>query len=272
MTTTSDGFVDLPDGYLYYQQQGQGPDVVLFNAGGVDLRMWDTTVVWLADIARVTTWDYRDTGLSSQASKPYSEIDEVVAVLDATGVSRAMLVGVSDGGRRALAFAHQHPDRVAKVCVVGGSFGEFPHPTEEETAARQKMLAHFGERERLLTSQGTYAAAAADADVWAPAIGPMDRRRMIGWQVANDRVMLMQDYHGVELDPPVKTRFSEIATPIAVFSGGRDFEGTQLWARRLADQAPRASLLEVPEADHFPMFSAPERFERFLRDAWTDVA
>jgi len=40
----------------------------------------------------------------------------------------------------------------------------------------------------------------------------------------------------------------------------------QSLARRLAAQAPEATLLEVPEADHFAMLSAPDQFERFLRD------
>ncbi|WP_279580120.1 alpha/beta fold hydrolase [Fodinicola feengrottensis] len=110
MRTVTKGFADVPGGYLYYQQHGQGQDVLLLNAGLTDLRMWDTTVAWLADIARVTTFDYRDTGLSAQSDGPFSELDDIAAVLDAVGVSRATLVGVSDGGRQALAFAHQHPD------------------------------------------------------------------------------------------------------------------------------------------------------------------
>jgi pimeloyl-ACP methyl ester carboxylesterase len=261
-----DGFVDVPGGYLYYRQQGHGPDVVLVNGASVDLRMWDSTVAWLADIARVTTWDCRDTGLSSASEAPYDEIDDLAAVLDAAGVTRATLVGVSNGGRQVLAFAHRHPEQVVKACVVSGSFGEFPDPTAQESAARQPMHAHFAERENLLHSLGSYAASAWDADGWCPALSPDDRRRMIGWQVANDRIMYLEDYNGVELEPPVKARFAEIAVPIAVFAGGRDFEGTQLWARRLAAQAGQATLLEVPQADHFPMLSAPDRFEQFLRD------
>jgi non-heme chloroperoxidase len=263
---TTDGFVEVPGGYLYYRQQGQGPDVVLVNGGNVDLRMWDSTVAWLADIARVTTWDCRDTGLSSASEQPYDEIADIAAVLDAAGVARATLVGVSDGGRKVVAFAHRHPDRVVRACVAGGSFGEFPDPSAQESAARQVMHAHFAAREKRLRSQGSYAASECDADGWCPALSPDDRRRMIGWQVANDRIMYLEDYNGVELDPPIKTRFAELAVPVAVFVGGRDFDGTRLWARRLAAQAPRATLLEVPEADHFGMLSAPEPFERFVRD------
>lgn len=70
----------------------------------------------------------------------------------------------------------------------------------------------------------------------------------------------LEDYLGGELDPPVKTRFGEITTPVSVLAGGHGFEGTRLWAERIVSQAPTASLTIIPEADHFPMLSAPQQF------------
>ena len=260
-------FVDVPDGFLYCQTRGRGQDVVLINAGAADLRMWETTVSWLSQIARVTTFDYRDTGLSSPGTKPYSEIEDLAAVMDAGGVLSAVLVGVSDGARRALAFAHRYPQRATRVVAVDGTFGEFPDPSPEESAARQEMRDHFARREHIRASAGIYAAAAADIDAWGPALDSHERRKMIGLQVANSYFFALEDYLGSELDPPVKTRFSEIATPVSVLVGGRDFESTRLWANRIVSQAPAASLTVIPEADHFPMLSAPRQFEHFLRQA-----
>ena len=259
-------FVDVPDGYLYCRTRGQGQDVVLLNAGGADLRMWEATVGWLSGIARVTTFDCRDSGFSSQGTKPYSEIEDVAAVMDAVGARSAVLVGVSDGGRRALAFAHRYPERVSRVVAVGGSFGPFPDPTPQEAAARQKMEDHLAHRLSVLASAGIHAAAEADIDGWAPALDLDQRRKMIGMVVANSYLFTLEDYLGGELEPPVKTRFSEITTPISVLVGGRDFEGTRLWAERIVSQAPVASLTVIPEADHFPMLSTPRQFERFLRE------
>lgn len=258
-------FVDVPDGFLYCRTRGQGQDIVLVNAGAADLRMWETTISWLSEVARVTAFDYRDTGLSSPGAKPYSEIEDIAAVMDACGVLSAVLVGVSDGARRALAFAHRYPERASRVVVVGGSFGEFPDPSPEESAAQQEMLDHIVRRERLRASSGIRAAAEADIDAWAPALDPDQRRKMIGLQVSNSYFLTLEDYLGSELDPPVKTRFGEIATPISVLVGGRDFEGTRLWAERIVSQARTTSLTTIPEADHFPMLSAPRQFERFLR-------
>jgi pimeloyl-ACP methyl ester carboxylesterase len=267
MSDEAGKFVDVPGGFVYYQTRGQGQDVVLLSAGGADLRMWETTISWLSKVARVTMFDYRDTGLSSPGTRPYSEIEDIAAVMKAAGVLSAVLVGVSDGARRALAFAHRYPDRARRVVAVGGTFGEFPDPSPEETAARQEMLDHFARRERAQADGGVYAAAEVDTDGWAPALGPHHRRKMIGLHVANAYLFALEDYLGSELDPPVKTRFGEIATPISVLAGGRDFKSTQLWAQRIANQAPDASLTVVSEADHFPMLSAPRQFERFLREA-----
>lgn len=226
--------------------------------------MWETTTSWLAEIARVTTFDYRGSGLSSHATAPYSEIADIAAAMDAAGVESAVLVGVSDGGRRALAFAHRYSERVRRVVAVGGTFGAFPEPNPEESEARQEMLDHLARREKLRGEAGDRAAAEADIDAWAPALDPHQRRKMIGMVVANSS-MFTEEYLGTELDPPVKTRFAEITTPISVLVGGRDFEGTRLWARRIKAQASNASLTLVPEADHFPMLSAPQQFEQFLR-------
>jgi pimeloyl-ACP methyl ester carboxylesterase len=264
MSDHTKDFVDVPGGYLYYEQYGEGPDVVLLNGGFADLRMWDPTVEWLAEQARVTTWDYRDTGLSAPAYGPYSEIDDLAAVLDAAQVSEALLIGVSEGGRRALGFAHRHPERVTRVAAVAGSFGEFPDPTPEESASREVMRSHFANCEAVLAADGIPAVAALDVDAWCPAAPENDRRRLVGLQIANSRVRLMDEYHGLELDPPVKTRFAELEMPISVLIGERDFLGSQLWAHRLAAQAPKADLTVVPAADHMPMFSTPDEFREFV--------
>jgi pimeloyl-ACP methyl ester carboxylesterase len=258
-------YVDVPDGYLYYDQHGDGgPDVVLLNGGLADTRMWDSTITWLAKFARVTTWDYRDNGRSAPSYGPYDEIADLLAVLDAAGIARAILVGSSDGARRALGFAHRHPDRVAKVCAVAPSFGEFPDPSPEEEAARVVMRAHFAEIADLLDTEGIPATAAHDIDGWCPQVPEPARRLLTALAVANSRILTMPEAHGQELDPPVKARFAELQPPIHVLVGKHDFHGTQLWAQRLKAQAPNATLSVLPHADHMPMFSAPAAFREWV--------
>lgn len=261
-----ESFVDVPNGYLYSRTHGAGPDVVLLNAGYADLRMWDTTVAWLAELARVITYDYRDTGLSSRATEPYSELDDLAAVLDAGGVESALVVGVSDGARRGLAFAHRYPDRVRGVVASGPALGAFPDPSPEETAAREPMLALFARRERIRAEAGVYAEAEVDLDTWAPALDQEQRRKMLGLAYASEYFIRLEDYLGAELEPPVKTRLGELTCPITVLAGGRDFKAIELWGRRIVREAANATLTVIPDADHYPMLSTPKEFERILRE------
>ncbi|MEV7123571.1 alpha/beta fold hydrolase [Kitasatospora griseola] len=260
-------YVEVPGGYLHCRTVGAGRDVVLCNAGAADLRMWGSTLPWLAGAARVTTFDYRDTGLSSAGTEPYSEVEDIAAVFDAAGATDALLVGVSDGARRALAFAHRYPERVDRVVAVGGTFGAFPGPNAEEAASRPEMLALFARIAEVRAAEGMHASAAVDVDAWGSALGPDQRRLMIGLEVANSHWVTLPDeeYLGRELDPPVNTRFAELAVPVSVLVGGHDLASTRLWAERLAAQAPDAELTVLPGADHYPMLSAPAAFEAFLR-------
>jgi pimeloyl-ACP methyl ester carboxylesterase len=49
----------------------------------------------------------------------------------------------------------------------------------------------------------------------------------------------------------------------------RMWDTTVAWLGEVAEQAPDARLTLIPEADHFPMLSAPKDFERIVRQALT---
>lgn len=116
------------------------------NASGVT---WpDALVDRLAVRHRVIRYDHRDTGRSSEvfADRPYAIRDlaeDAVAVLDALGVDRAHVVGMSMGGVLVQLLLLDHPDRLLSATVLAtaalgaglaapdGSPGELPGPAPE---------------------------------------------------------------------------------------------------------------------------------------------
>lgn len=116
------------------------------NASGVT---WpDALVDRLAVRHRVIRYDHRDTGRSSAvfADRPYAIRDlaeDAVAVLDALGVDRAHVVGMSMGGVLVQLLLLDHPDRLLSATVLAtaalgaglaapdGSPGELPGPAPE---------------------------------------------------------------------------------------------------------------------------------------------
>lgn len=117
---------------LHYEDAGTGPAVLLHTGGGGDGRMWDLAgyVTALAGY-RTLVMDHRGHGGSDcpagvLAHRLGEYVDDVIAVLDAAGVSRPALVGYSAGARIAYAVARTYPGRVSAVAGIGavGAPGE----------------------------------------------------------------------------------------------------------------------------------------------------
>src|SRR6185312_4925187 len=76
----------------------------------------------MARFARVVTFDKRGTGLSDRSlgfGSLADRMDDIRAVMDAAGIERAALYGISEGGPLAILFAATYPDRVTKLCLYG---------------------------------------------------------------------------------------------------------------------------------------------------------
>jgi pimeloyl-ACP methyl ester carboxylesterase len=124
----ADGFVDRDGVKLHYEVFGAGsPTLLLLPAWNVvNARFWKAQVPYLARHFRVVTYDGPGNGRSSRPldPAPYSyeaEGRSAVAVLDATGTDRAVLVSLSMGADWALWMAARHPERVLGSVFIGPS-------------------------------------------------------------------------------------------------------------------------------------------------------
>ncbi len=107
------------------------PAVLLIMGGGASMDWWeDEFCERLAAGSRfVIRYDHRDTGqsVSYPPGRPgYTSrelITDPIGVLDALGLARAHVVGLSMGGGIALSLAHDFADRLASLTVLGTSPG-----------------------------------------------------------------------------------------------------------------------------------------------------
>lgn len=111
---------------LYYQQFGDGPDVVLVHAVTSNQAVWQFTglVDVLAAHFRVTTYDLRGHGFSDRPPTGYTSAvmaEDFRRLHAALGLGPAVLVGHSFGGVTALHAAITAPESVAGV-VLSDSF------------------------------------------------------------------------------------------------------------------------------------------------------
>jgi pimeloyl-ACP methyl ester carboxylesterase/DNA-binding CsgD family transcriptional regulator len=76
----------------------------------------------LASFSRLIVFDKRGTGMSDPVPNPPSideRMDDIGAVMDAAGSTRAAIVGISEGGTLSLLFGDAHPERTQAIVLYG---------------------------------------------------------------------------------------------------------------------------------------------------------
>ena len=119
MSDKQAGFIDAPGARLYYEVEGDGPALTLIHAGVAHLRMWDDQVTAWRDRFRVIRYDTRGFGRTLTDDVPYSNRADLQAVLDALGIERTHLLGLSRGSMIATDFTVENP-RASQVADLGG--------------------------------------------------------------------------------------------------------------------------------------------------------
>jgi len=142
-----EGYVEREGVKLYYEIYGEGePTVFLVPTWSIiHSRHWKMQIPYLARHCRVLTFDGRGNGRSDRPPKPdaYREeefAEDALAVMDATGTERAVLVSLSRGAERSLLLAASHPERVDKLVFIAPAL---PLPP---VTPRLKAIQEFAER------------------------------------------------------------------------------------------------------------------------------
>ena len=122
-------FATASDGArLAYAISGAGPPLVKAANWLSHLAYdWESPVWrhWLAELSRrfrLVRYDERGCGLSDRDTGRFSFedwVDDLEAVVDATGLDRFPLLGISQGGPVAIAYAVRHPERVTHLVLLG---------------------------------------------------------------------------------------------------------------------------------------------------------
>ncbi len=253
--------VAVPGGSLRVVVDGEGPPIVLVHAGIADLRAWDSLVPYLVDAGyRVVRYDTRGFGQSTTDDVAFSNRDDLRAVLDDLGISRAAIVGNSRGAMIALDTILETPDRAVAFAWAGGGIGGFEGnlPTAEETAM-------YDRADELMAADDITALADLEAQIWVDGIGqPPGRapawirdavRDMNLPLLKKDRVM----GRPMPLEPAANTRLDDIHVPLLIVVGALDTTGTRASAVRLEDAVDGARRIVYSEVAHMVGMEAPER-------------
>jgi len=255
-------FVEVPGARIHVVDEGRENDapLVLLHAGIADLRSWDALVPLLLDAEyRVIRFDARGAGETESEPTSFSRVDDVLAVLGARGIDRAVLIGNSLGGMTAIDTAITAPDRVAAVVGVAAGLGGFDggeSPLEAQL---------FAEMDALENASPPDPAAIADIDVrvWVDGPGqPPDRvsvavRDQVRETDVGSYAPGRETGDLIRLSPPAVERLSELRCPVLAVAGLLDVSEVAATARHLEANAPNARAEIWPHVAHMIGMEVP---------------
>jgi pimeloyl-ACP methyl ester carboxylesterase len=247
-------------GQLHFESCGSGPQaVVLLHDGLLDASSFDGVWANLCRDFHVVRYDRRGYGMTPAATAPYSQTDDLRAVMAAAKLEHASLVGVSDGGGIALDYALDHPQSIDRLVLVGADISGFEHS------------AHFNKRNRraflpiLIGDVGGVANNYADDPyLFAPDDQTgRDRARAI-WK-ANPQDIAHLKGDPVRPEPSALPRMPGLKVPTLILVGDHDIPDVQAMAGAAQVLIPGSKRLLVEDSGHLVHLEHPDELAGLVR-------
>ena len=113
---------------LFWEEAGHGTPIVFVHEFGGNYWSWEPQLNFFARRHRCVTFAARgfppsDIPEDVTAYSQAQATDDIIAVMDAAGIERAHLVGLSMGGFAVLHAGLRHPGRVSSMAVAGAGYG-----------------------------------------------------------------------------------------------------------------------------------------------------
>ncbi len=267
-------FYETPDGArLWYELRGDrhGMPAILCDGLGCDGFIWKYLFEPLAAERRVLHWNYRGHGKSG-VPRDDTRLgvdficDDLLRLLDHTGVERGVIFGHSIGVQVSLEFQRRHPGRVAGLVLLCGTFGT-PLDTWHDHSLLRVAFPYL----RRLVERSPAAAKAVTGVVLSNQLAVE-----IGIHAElNPALMNHQDFHPymehlAKMQPLYFVRtldsikdhsalehLPHVDVPTLVVGGEID-KFTPVWlSRRMAEHIPNARYVFVPGGSHTAPLERP---------------
>lgn len=149
-------FARVEGAAIAYQLFGDGPAAVVAVpplAQNIELT-WERAEFRnffdrFGSFARVLHFDKRGTGASDRTARMPTidqRVEDLAAVMDAAGIGRAHLLGLSEGGPVAIALAAIYPERVETLSLFGCGARMVGDLTDDERQTRRDLVRYFQDR------------------------------------------------------------------------------------------------------------------------------
>jgi pimeloyl-ACP methyl ester carboxylesterase len=246
---------------IYYEIAGAGePTVILIHGGMLDCRMWDEQFELLAKTHRVLRYDASAHGKSTLPPDVYWDFADLRELMNQLGIERAVLVGLSLGGKVAIDLALENPERVQAIVAVSSGLSGYRFTSDFYLEHRDAMIQAWraGDFDAVVEA---FQRSWTDGPQRAPEEVDPEVREKVRMMARNGIEHAME---GRMIDPPAIDRLDELTLPMLMVVGELDLPGIHEIAEMVVAANPNAELVVVPGVAHMVNLEASERFNELL--------
>jgi pimeloyl-ACP methyl ester carboxylesterase len=251
---------------LAYERAGSGPPLVLLHGGfGLDRRSWRWQLDALSDEFTVVAWDAPGCGESSDPPASFDARDYADCLadfIDALGLGRPHICGLSFGGVLALQLYRQHPT-MPRSLVLAGAYAGWAGSLSPE-AARERL--DRIRRELDLPPQEWVRGYISGFFTDAAPPQLIDEVASMMCELHPHGLRTMMSAFG---EADLREVLPQINVPTLLLYGDADRRAPLSIAQALHEKIPHSRLVLMPGVGHFSNAEFPERFNdevrRFLR-------
>ena len=258
-------YVKLSDGYTYFEQANQNSElgnVVLVHGYSIPSYIMETTFNSLKEKGyRVIMMDLYGRGFSDNPDLPQTDFlraNQVIELMDYTGIENAALVGLSNGGRIISKITDLDPNKVNSLFYVA-SAGFFEHEELLDKSVSQEEINSFiGDYPGLSESQKN--------DFFNPEKFP-------DWSKKYDELLTHSGFakalisttkNLVSLDG-IHNKIHSLGIPVFTFWGRHDNVVVyDQFKDRLEDMLPNRKEFFIEKSGHLPHMENQDDFERIF--------
>jgi pimeloyl-ACP methyl ester carboxylesterase len=256
---------------LYFEEAGAGTPIVFVHEFGGDHRSWEPQLRSFSRRHRCITFAARgyppsEVPASVDAYSQRRAVQDIVDVMDAAGIERAHVVGLSMGGFATLHLGLEHPQRARSLVVAGAGYGA---EKQHEAYFRDVSLevARQFETQGSETFARTYSLGASRVQFQnKDPRGWQEFATMLGEHSSLGSANTMK---GVQARRPslydLEDRLKAMQVPALVMVGDEDDHCLQP-GLFLKKTLPACGLLVLPKTGHTLNLEEPDHFNRFVAE------
>lgn len=261
---------------LFYEEVGGGVPLVFVHEFAGDYQSWHLQVRFFARRYRTIAYNARGYPPSEVPKDPaaYSQeraAEDIRGLLDALGIRKAHICGLSMGGYATLHFGLRHPDRALSLVVAGAGYGSV-------AGERERFKKDVEETARRFVDDGIVAV--ADFYTKGPTRVQLMDKDPKGWRELYDQFVAQSaeghalTMRGVQMNRPsvyeLEKGLERLEVPTLIVTGDED-EPCLEPALYLKRKIRSSGLLVLPKSGHTVNLEEPEAFNRGVLDFLTAV-